>query len=351
MSLRAIAAVSLLLLVSERLDGDVVTLKDGKTLRGLDLREVRVAGYGKLQVFTLETGEDRVLAPESIASVEKSRPNEKIEFRGREVTLRQKIQILQREAKDREREAVRAVERWARGRAGSEAARETFEALSAGDQQRVLAATLVKSYRPEARLLAAQELARHEGDLAAAALSNAAIADKSEEIRETSLQSLAVVSDGEPGRHLVRFLGSPSPEVRMRAARAIEMYPTRQAVPGLLWALRRVYDDFGRASFFVGTQRAYISDYDLVSGGTGFSIVEVATPQVETVSTGVVLDAKVERVEITTYVAALKRATGQDFGADVARWHRWWLAHKDDKPETGASTGEPPAGEAPPARG
>ena len=38
------------------------------------------------------------------------------------------------------------------------------------------------------------------------------------------------------------------------------------------------------------TQRAYISDYNLVSGGTGFSIVEVADPEVQTFQEGVILD-------------------------------------------------------------
>jgi type II secretory pathway component GspD/PulD (secretin) len=38
------------------------------------------------------------------------------------------------------------------------------------------------------------------------------------------------------------------------------------------------------------TQRAYIADYELVSGGTGFSIIEVADPIVATFQEGVILD-------------------------------------------------------------
>jgi len=38
------------------------------------------------------------------------------------------------------------------------------------------------------------------------------------------------------------------------------------------------------------TQRAYIADYELVSGGTGFSIIEVADPVVQTFQEGVILD-------------------------------------------------------------
>jgi general secretion pathway protein D len=38
------------------------------------------------------------------------------------------------------------------------------------------------------------------------------------------------------------------------------------------------------------TQRAYIADYNLVSGGTGFQIIEVADPEVQTFQEGVILD-------------------------------------------------------------
>jgi len=38
------------------------------------------------------------------------------------------------------------------------------------------------------------------------------------------------------------------------------------------------------------TQRAYIADYELVSGGTGFQIIEVADPVVQTFQEGVILD-------------------------------------------------------------
>ncbi len=40
------------------------------------------------------------------------------------------------------------------------------------------------------------------------------------------------------------------------------------------------------------TQRAYIADYELVSGGTGFAIIEVADPVVQTFQEGVILDVE-----------------------------------------------------------
>ena len=40
------------------------------------------------------------------------------------------------------------------------------------------------------------------------------------------------------------------------------------------------------------TQRAYISDYELASGGTGFVAVEIADPIVQTFEEGVILDVR-----------------------------------------------------------
>jgi hypothetical protein len=88
--------------------------------------------------------------------------------------------------------------------------------------------------------------------------------------------------------------------------------------------MKLVWDDFGRGFFFQGEQRSFIKDYNLVSGGTGFQIIEVADPEVSTVTTGVVLDVKVRKVEMVARVRALREITGQDFGADVKKWREWW---------------------------
>jgi len=47
-----------------------------------------------------------------------------------------------------------------------------------------------------------------------------------------------------------------------------------------------------RVFLSVVTQRAYISDYELSSGGTGLTVAEVADPVVETFQEGIVLDVR-----------------------------------------------------------
>ena len=85
--------------------------------------------------------------------------------------------------------------------------------------------------------------------------------------------------------------------------------------------MRLTYSEFGRGFFAQVTQRAYIADYELVSGGTEFSIVEVADPIVRTSQTGVALDVKVRKVEMVARLRALVKSSGQDFGTDLAAWH------------------------------
>ena len=114
------------------------------------------------------------------------------------------------------------------------------------------------------------------------------------------------------------------PNVRTRAANAISHFPNRAAVPELIATMRKTWAGFGRAYIMQSTQRSYIADYELVSGGTGFSIIEVADPVVQTNLEGVALDVKVRRVELVARLRALHKITGQNFGADVRAWDDWW---------------------------
>ena len=116
--------------------------------------------------------------------------------------------------------------------------------------------------------------------------------------------------------------------LRTRAANAISLFPQREVVGDILGTMRKTWAGFGRAYTMQVTQRAYISDYELVSGGTGFSIVEVADPVVQTNLEGVSLDVKVRRVELVARLRALHKITGQKFGTDLKAWQNWWEKNK-----------------------
>jgi hypothetical protein len=238
---------------------------------------------------------------------------------------------LQLEERKKEKEALRNIEKWARGKRGSEEARAAVAGLTAPERQRYFARTLAKSRVPAARLLVAKELGKIKSKTSLASLANSAIADRQPAVRAECLTALKSQDDPTTAEQFVPYLRSASRVARIRAAQAVEVFPTRRAVPVLIEGIRRVWDDFGRGFIFQGTQRSFIKDYNLVSGGTGFSLIEVADPEIDTISTGTVLDVKVRRVEIISYVRALRKITGQEFGADPREWRAWWLKNKDER--------------------
>ena len=76
----------------------------------------------------------------------------------------------------------------------------------------------------------------------------------------------------------------------------------------------------------MGTQRAYIGGYELSSGGTGQAVAEVAKPQVNVLTDGVVLDVSARYiVQYETFVrgSVLRFLSGQEHKS-VKDWQDWW---------------------------
>jgi hypothetical protein len=303
---------------------DWVSLHSGEYLRGIDIKR-----HGKDYRFTLESGETIDVAASNLRHHEKSPPAEKVEFRGKEVSLREKVRTLQEEQKARDLRFVQLIEVWARGKEGAEAAEKEIVALPSAEQERYLGRALRESRYGGTRRFAARRLGDIKSAPAKRSLVEAALQDEYRSVRDTSLVALKVHGDSSTGASFIPGLGHPSPSVRTRAANALAVFPDRRAVPALIDTVRIAAQGFGRGYMMQVTQRAYIADYELVSGGTGFSIVEVADPVVQTSLTGVILDVKVQQAEIIASLRALHRITGQDFGTDVAKWKAWWEANKD----------------------
>ncbi len=338
--------LALLLPGAADLGADSIELTSGETLRGIDL-ERQGEGY----VFTLESGDVVYLKAGLIGQVTKTGGREKVEFRGKEVTLRQKVRALRAERRAEKRTALRWIEAWARGDSKAAASRDAVLALPEQDREAYFDAALRESGTPEARRLAAEQLSGYATPRAMGALVDAAVRDRHREVRDVSLRSLQIQAEGAPtagparalstasgpsasggrdaatariAKQFTPYLRSASPSDRTHAANALAVFPSRDVMPELIRTLRLSWSGFGRAAVFQGTQRAYIGDYELVSGGTGFSIVELADPVVRTTQTGAVLDVQVVRVELLARLRAMHRISGRDFGTDVARWQRWW---------------------------
>lgn len=341
MKTRALALAIVLPLAGD-LRGDSVELSTGGVLRGVDLKR-KAEGY----LFTLESGDVVYLKAKLVGKVTKTGGREKVEFRGREITLREKIRLVRKERRVREKNAVRQIERWARGGEKAEAAREDVMALPERERERSLIRTLRDSGRAAARQLAARELSGRQSPIVLESLVEAAVRDRYRSVRDASLRSLQVLSERfapdeseeetrresvDVAERFTRYLRSSSRRERTHAANALAVFPSRRAMPELIRTLRMSWSGFGRAAVFQGTQRAYIGDYELVSGGTGFSIIEVADPVVRTASTGTVLDVKVVRAELIARLRAMRKISGQDFGTDVGRWQRWWNEEAPEAP-------------------
>ena len=307
------------LLAAHAARADWVTLKDGRTIRGVDYTPAR---GGRL--FTTEKGDRVFIRDENITAFQESPPGELVEFRGEPVTLRAKVMTLRREIEARRRDTMASIARWAAGgdAAGDAPARVT--ALPCREQELCFGRTLAESAAPHVRLFAAEKLAAFKTPHARRALTVAVVADREPAVRDGSLQALTVLNDPLTGMEFARLLQSRDRSQRIRASEALRSFPVYRAVPMLIVMIRKTWTGGQQSFFFQGAHHAYISDYELVSGGTTYTLTEVADPIVKKAATGVVLDVKIARSEQVIHLQTLERITGLRYGGNMDLWTQWW---------------------------
>jgi len=308
-------------LLGSPLFGDWLLLKDGSRVRGIDLKK-KGGGY----LFCVETGKTVFVRAEHFAGLVKSPPGEKVEFRGEKVTLRRKILTLKRENRKREKKLFRAVETWARGGKKAPEARCEVLRLAPREREVLFGKILVGSGSAAARILAAVQLGTFKTKHAVKSPALAGVLDRASSVRSASLKTLEKVEDRKAGRYFVPFLISRNKSLRIRASEALRSFPTYRAVPALLITITKIWGEGQRSYFFQGAQRAYVADYEVVSGGTTFTLTEVADPIVRFNETGVVLDAKIAKTEQRIHLTTLEKITGKDFGRNIGAWKSWWKA-------------------------
>lgn len=340
---KTLAWVAAAACVAGPLSADWVTLKDGRRVRGIDYRQCP-----KGHLFTVEDGRVAFIKAGEAVSHEKSPPGEKVEFRGEQVTLRSKINALRKEREEHQKELRAAIAAWARGGKNAEERRAFVMAQSAAEQELLFGRTLAESRLTAARRLAVCELERFRTDHATGALAVAMIVDKDADVRAQAFEALRKNGDPKTGEHCIRYLLSADKDQRLRSSRALQTFPTIRAVPSLLLTIHKVWTGGQRSYFYQGAIRAYIGDYELVSGGTTYMLTEVADPIVRFSETGVVLDAKIALSEETIHLRTLETITGRRFGKDVEKWREWWNAEGEARlaqalaaPQAGPRDGTP----------
>ena len=203
------------------------------------------------------------------------------------------------------------------------AALEEFRAAPESLRRLVLARTL-KSHHARRRQLAVRLTGELDGHRPQQSLTHVAVHDGRKSVRDEALRVLQDWGDPDVALGFVPYLSSNESRERINAVRALNVFPDRRAVGAMIETTEIVWAGFGRVHFAQIVQRAYVKDYELVSGGTGQVVSEVADPIVDTILEGVVLDIDVRRAEAISRIATLERMTGQRFGSDFGAWAKWW---------------------------
>lgn len=270
----------------------------------------------------------------------------KVRF-GKEWVTKARFQELQQKAEvAAEVAGARQLFRTASGRGDvevRETALESFRRLP----ERLRGWTLLRgteSLRWRERQFATRELGALADDRHHNVLAHLAVTDSKRSVRDEALKSLQGWKKEDTVLSFIPYLSSGDDRQRINAARAVNVFPDRRAVGPLVHQIRKIWANFGRAHIVAVTQRAYVKDYELVSGGTGLVVQEVADPVIDTVQTGVVLDIDVQRTEAISYAAALQKITGKKFGTNFDKWSQWWEKEKGKQVASASPKATSPAG-------
>lgn len=204
-----------------------------------------------------------------------------------------------------------------------EAALEKFRALSTHDRSYALI-DASESRRWRERQFAAREFADLDETRYRSRLAHMAVTDGMRSVRDEALRVLKKWDHADTALSFIPYVESADERHRINAVRALNVFPDKRAAGTLVDRASQIYGSFGRVHFANVVQRSYVKDYELVSGGTGLVVQEVADPVIDTMNTGVVLDIEVRRVELVSIFATLGRISGERHGTNVPKWQEWW---------------------------
>lgn len=191
------------------------------------------------------------------------------------------------------------------------------------EKTRARALGQVMSYAKEdLRLQAVKALSELTGDgdpvqEALGALVNAALRDTDAKVRDAAGAEVLAQRPAGVEKAVVKHLRAKDPEGRARAVKMLEALKGPRVFEAVIEHWRETWGAGPRAHMFVAQQRAYVADYEI--SGDSYD------PVVRTFLSGVVLDVKPLMAWADIYIVKLMREmTGEDRGADVGAWRRWW---------------------------
>lgn len=212
------------------------------------------------------------------------------------------------------REAMLANDLFRKSVAGDAAATERWDRLAVSERVGALARASENARRP-LRKRALEELAKISEDgltddaraQQRQALARATVHEPIDEMREAARKAW-VDSAKQDGKKAAEEMGNAldleNPTEKQRAFQALREVGGNGVLEVLITKITMKWGKFPRSHMIVGSQRSYISDYD-VSGAT-------YDPVVKSILTGVVFDVQITEVEVTKYIVEELRHLGAD---------------------------------------
>jgi hypothetical protein len=228
------------------------------------------------------------------------------------------LRALRKEQLDLYRKAV----------AGDAEASKAWEALKPAVRTSLLAELAISKEESPARTRCIRELAKlSPGDdpesLALLALVRVAAAEGDGSLRALARKGLAARDDARVPGWLVHVVERSDELVRANAIAALKEIGTPRVFEVIIEHWKETWGASPRDHCFFGNVRSYIANYE-ISGDT-------YTPVVRSFFTGVVLDAKVLRVEGDVFYITIREVAPEDVKLpnDPAAWMNWLQQERD----------------------
>ncbi len=263
-----------------------------------------------------------------------------VKHKGKWVTPEERdLDVALEQLKETEKKYYAEVKRWVDRLSSSDAGKvqEAKDSLGKLDDKYKVKhyVTALRSSSKGARLFAAEELRRIKDELnktgdaavlsAVKQLVRLNLWDESIDVRAATFRALDAIAHPQTGDCYIPYLAEESTLARMRAEDAIGHFKAVRAVPTMLVLLVRAGDTLRFIEQYEKQIAQVIKDTIVLKSGQ-----KIIAPANVKIAPNLFDPESKRRLaeERDTIIAALRALSGQDYGADAAKWKAWYDAQK-----------------------